>query len=332
MSSPNPEPKSLQEAIIYFADPDNCVNYIAVRRWPDGVSCPTCGRKDVTYYPDRRVWQCRTRHPKRQFSVKVGTVLEDSPLGLDKWLAVMWMIANCKNGISSWEIHRSFRITQKCAWHMMHRVRLAMQDGDGMLSGEVEVDETFIGGKARNMHAKDRKRKIHGTGGTDKAMVLGMVERGGKVRANVVERRTKKELQARVRETVEAGAAIFSDELKSYEGLDDDYKHAVINHAIEYVNGNTHTNTIENFWSLLKRGLHGTYVSVEPFHLFRYIDEQAFRYNNRNDMNDADRFSAVVSQIAGKRLTYAELTGKVGETPEPTVTEVKRFEPEWEPF
>jgi transposase-like protein len=158
-----------------------------------------------------------------------------------------------------------------------------------------------------------------------------MVERGGKVRANVVERRTKHELQAHVRETVEAGAAIFSDELKSYEGLDDDYKHAVINHAIEYVNGNTHTNTIENFWSLLKRGLHGTHVSVEPFHLFRYIDEQAFRYNNRKDMNDADRFSADVSQIAGKRLTYSELTGKVGETTEPTVIEIKPVEPEWEP-
>jgi transposase-like protein len=325
-------PKTLQAAIIYFADPDNCLNYLVARRWPNGVACPNCDRKDVTFIAARRVWQCKARHPKAQFSVKVGTIFEDSPLSLSKWLPAVWMIASCKNGISSWELHRALGVTQKTAWFMLHRIRLAMQEGDGKLSGEVEVDETFIGGKARNMHAKDRKKKIHGTGGTDKAMVLGMVERGGKVRATVVERRTKSELQAHVRQTVEAGAAIFSDELKSYEGLDDDYKHAVINHAIEYVNGNTHTNTIENFWSLLKRGLHGTYVSVEPFHLFRYIDEQAFRYNNRNDMNDGDRFSAVVSQIAGKRLTYSELTGKVGETPEPTVIEVKRIEPEWEPF
>jgi transposase-like protein len=325
-------PKTLQEAIVYFADADNCVSYLVARRWPNGVTCPTCGRSDVTFIAARRVWQCKTRHPKAQFSVKVGTIFEDSALPLSKWLAAIWMITNCKNGVSSWEIHRSLGITQKCAWHMMHRVRLAMQDGDGMLSGEVEVDETFIGGKARNMHESKRRRVITGTGGKDKAMVLGMVERGGKVRANVVDRRTKKELQAHVRETVEAGAAIFSDELKSYEGLDKDYTHAVINHAIEYVNGNTHTNTIENFWSLLKRGLHGTYVSVEPFHLFRYIDEQAFRYNNRNDMNDSERFSAVVSQVAGKRLTYAELTGKVGETSEPPVTSIQPVDQPWEPF
>jgi transposase-like protein len=334
MSDPKPEPKSLQEAILYFADPDNCVNYIAVRRWPDGVSCPTCDRKDVTYFSARRVWQCKTKHPKRQFSVKVGTIFEDSPLGLDKWLAVMWMIANCKNGISSWEIHRSFRITQKCAWHMLHRVRLAMQEGDGMmmLDGEVEVDETFIGGKARNMHAAKRRQKITGTGGKDKEIVFGMVERGGKVRATHVSTRGKKELQEEIRNNISAGAAIFSDELKSYDGLDADYQHAVINHAVEYVNGNVHTNTMENFWSLLKRGLHGTYVSVEPFHLFRYIDEEAFRYNNRKEMGDADRFSAVVSQVAGKRLTYAELTGKVGETAEPSVISIAPVEPEWEPF
>jgi len=312
------EPQTLQQAIVYFADKDNCLNYVAVRRWPDGVSCPTCGRKDVTFMASRRMWQCKGRHPKAQFSVKVGTIFEDSALGLDKWLMAMWMVANCKNGVSSWEIHRAIGITQKCAWHMLHRIRLAMQGEDGgKLCGEVEVDETFIGGKARNMHASKRKENIHGRGPTDKAIVFGMVERGGRVRATHVNSRQGEELQEHIRQCVEAGAAIFSDELASYEGLGDDYRHDIINHAVEYVNGNTHTNTIENFWALLKRGLHGTYISVEPFHLFRYIDEQAFRYNNRRDMNDGDRFSAVVSQIAGKRLTYSELTGKVGETPEP---------------
>jgi transposase-like protein len=225
------------------------------------------------------------------------------------------MITNCKNGISSWEIHRAVGVTQKTAWFMLHRVRLAMQSrSGGKLGGEVEVDETFIGGKSRNMHKNKRAEKIHGTGGADKAIVLGMVERDGKIRAIHIDKRRKKELQDAIRENVEAGSAIFSDELKSYVGLSDSYDHAVINHAVEYVSGNVHTNTIENFWSLLKRGLHGTYVSVEPFHLFRYIDEQAFRYNNRKNMNDSQRFSAVVSQITGKRLTYSHLIGRDGST------------------
>ncbi|MEK6371151.1 MAG: IS1595 family transposase [Acidobacteriota bacterium] len=326
------DPQTLQQAIVYFSNPNNCVSYIVARRWPDGVVCPTCGRKDVTAIPARRVWQCKTRHPKCQFSVKVGTIFEDSPLGLDKWLMAMWMLTNCKNGTSSWEIHRAIGISQKCAWHMMHRIRLAMQDSGGMLSGEVEIDETFIGGKARNMHASKRREKIHGRGPTDKAIAFGMVERGGRVRASAALSRQAEDLQPTIREHVEAGAAIFTDELKSYQGLSADYRHAVINHAVEYVNGNIHTNTIENFWALLKRGLHGTYVSAEPFHLFRYLDEQAFRFNNRRDMNDGDRFSAVVSQIAGKRLTYAELTGKVGERIEPTVTEARPVEQPWEPF
>jgi transposase-like protein len=329
------EPQTLQQAIVYFTDPDNCLNYLSARRWPNGqVVCPNCGSDKVTFMASRRVWQCKARHSKSQFSIKVGTIFEDSPLGLDKWLPAVWMIANCKNGVSSWEIHRALGVTQKTAWFMLHRIRLAMQGEDGgKLCGEVEVDETFIGGKARNMHAAKRREKIHGRGPGDKAIAFGMVERGGKVKATSVGTRQKGELQAHIRECVEAGSAIFSDELKSYSGLEDDYQHAVINHAIEYVNGNTHTNTIENFWSLLKRGLHGTYVSVEPFHLFRYIDEQAFRYNNRKEMNDGDRFSAVVSHVAGKRLTYAELTGKVGETAEPTVTGVRPIEPQpWEPF
>lgn len=311
--------KTLQQAIVYFSNPDNCIAYLSARRWPDGVvKCPNCGSENVTYMASRRVWQCKARHPKAQFSIKVGTIFEDSPLGLDKWLPAIWMIAGCKNGISSYEIHRALGVTQKTAWFMLHRIRLAMQGKDGgKLCGEVEVDETLIGGKARNMHKSKRAEKITARGPKDKEIVFGMVERGGKIRVAHVETRTGEELQSHIRQCVEAGAAIFSDELLSYAGLSADYRHDIINHAVEYVNGNTHTNTIENFWALLKRSLHGTYVSVEPYHLFRYIDEQAFRYNNRKDMHGGDRFSAVVSQIAGKRLTYSELTGKVGETPEP---------------
>ncbi len=304
------EPTTLQEAIVYFSNPDNCLDYLVARRWADGVICPTCGSKDVRF-TTRRMWECRNIHPRRQFSIKIGTVLEDSPIGLDKWLMAMWMIANCKNGISSYEIARDLHITQKSAWFMLHRIRRAMQEQSiGKLSGEVEVDETFIGGKARNMHIAQRKRRITGTGTKDKTAVMGIVERGGNVRTTVVGNRKKQTLQEEVKKHVEAGSALYSDELKSYDGLEGEYAHQVINHAVAYVDGKIHTNTLENFWSLLKRGLHGTYVSVEPFHLFRYLDEQAFRYNNRKQLDDAGRFSLVVSQIVGKRLTYASLTGK----------------------
>jgi hypothetical protein len=309
------EINTLQEAILYFSNPDNCLSFLVARRWPNGAVCPTCGSKNVSFVASRRLWQCKARHPKCQFSAKVGTIFEDSPIGLDKWLTAMWMAANCKNGISSYEVARDLGVTQKTAWFMLHRIRLALQnERGGKLGGEVEVDETFIGGKARNMHRERRERVITGTGGKDKAVVLGLAERGGSVRAFVVDNRRKREVQRRVREHVAAGAVLFSDELKSYQGLAPEYRHAVINHAIEYVNGNVHTNTMENFWSLLKRGLRGTYVSVEPFHLFRYLDEQAFRYNYRKDMGDGDRFRLAASQIVGKRLTYSEVTGKVGET------------------
>jgi transposase-like protein len=307
---------TLQEAIVYFSNPVNCREYVVARRWRKGVVCPRCGGENVAFQEKYNRWQCNKRHDRRQFTVKTGTIFEDSSLGLDKWLTTMWMIANCKNGISSWEIHRAIGVTQKTAWFMLHRIRLAMQgENTGKLAGEIEVDESFIGDLSPFMHKDKRERVIKGTGGKDKTAVMGMVERGGQVRAFVVEDRTKKEVQQKIREHIEAGSAIFSDELQSYDGLDVDYRHAVINHAVEYVNGNIHTNSIENFWSLLKRGLKGTYVSVEPFHLFRYIDEQAFRYNARKaNGGDWERCSELVSNILGKRLTYAELTGKLGET------------------
>jgi transposase-like protein len=310
-------PTTLQEAVIFYSDFENCRQFVMNLRWPDGkVKCPRCGGEDVAYLPNARVFKCYQKHPQQKFSLKVGTIFEDSPLGLDKWLPVMWLLVNCKNGVSSWEIHRHVGVTQKTAWFMLQRGRLAMQDDNsgGKLGGEVEVDETFIGGKARNMHKSKREEKITGRGPEGKEIVFGMVERGGKVIAGHVDSRKKKDLQPLIRARVEAGAAIFSDELKSYSGLEADYQHAVIDHAVEYVNGNVHTNTMENFWSLLKRGLHGTYISVEPFHLFRYIDEQAFRYNNRIDMNDSDRFVTVMKQIVGKRVTYKELIGKNDES------------------
>jgi transposase-like protein len=259
-------PATLQEAMIHFADFENCKAFMVELRWRDGkVLCPHCGSTNVDYLPNARLYKCYEKHPRQKFSLKVGTILEDSPIALEKWLPVMWMLVNSKNGVSSWEIHRAMGVSQKTAWFMLQRGRLAMQDewSGGKLGANgsgVEVDESFIGAKARNMHADAKARKLQGRrGGTQgKAIVAAVLERGGKVRAKVVDRRKKKDLQAFVREHVEPKSALYSDALKSYEGLDGEYAHQVIDHALTYVDGQVHTNGMENFWSLLKRG------SMEP--------------------------------------------------------------------
>ncbi len=303
---------TLQEAIIHFSSFENCKAQMMELRWPDGVvKCPRCNSERVLWIEKARVWKCYGKHHHAKFSLKTGTIFEDSPIGLDKWLAALWLVVNCKKGVSSCESARDLGVTQKTAWFMNHRLRYALKDGGfGKLSGEVEADETFIGAKARNMHADKRARRITGTGPKDKTAVMGILERGGNVRTTVVPDRKKKTLQAEIKKHVEAGSALYSDALMSYDGLSAEYAHQVIDHAVSYAEGNVHTNGLENFWSLLKRGINGTYVSVEPFHLFRYLDEQSFRYNNRKEMSDFDRFKLALSQITGKRLTYEHLTGK----------------------
>ncbi len=304
-------PKTLQRAIIYFSDPDTCQRYMIDVRWPDGkVTCPTCGAEKITYLARQRRWKCYGKHPKAQFSIMVGTIFEDSHLALDKWMMAMWMIANCKNDVSSCEIARDLGITQKSAWHMLQRIRLAMRVGSfEKPGGHVEIDETFIDGKTRNMHRADRARKIHGTGGRGKVAVMGLLERHGEVRTVVVGNTRRKTLEKHVNEHCEKGSFVYTDGLKSYNNLANEYVHGVIDHAEKYVEGNTHVNGIESFWALLKRGLGGTYISVESFHLFRYLDEQSFRFNNRK-LSDSERFSIVAKQVIGRRLTYSELTGK----------------------
>jgi transposase-like protein len=302
------QPTNLLEAIRYFSDLDVATEFVAKLRWPNGPVCPACGGVEHSYLTTRRIWKCRAC--KKQFSVKVGTIFEDSPLGLDKWLPAVWLIANSKNGISSHELGRALGTTQKSAWFMLHRIRLAMQTGSfEKFSGIVEVDETYIGEKARNMHKSVRKQKITGTGPGNKTVVLGMIERGGQVRAEVVANTRRSTVQPRVRNSVEIGASVFTDSAGGYSGLDADYDHRVVDHAVQYVDGQVHTNYMENFWSLLKRGLHGTYISVQPFHLFRYLDERVFAFNMR-DLTDLGRFTAVLTACAGRRLTYAELTGQ----------------------
>lgn len=303
-------PANLLEAVRYFSDLNVANEYVATLRWPNGPVCPRCGGKEHSFVSTRRVWKCKAC--KRQFSVKVGTIFEDSPLGLDKWLPAIWLAANSKNGISSHELARALGVTQKSAWFMLHRIRLAMRDETfSMLSGEVEVDETYIGGKARNMHASKRKEIPSGRSLVgNKTPVLGMIERGGKVQARVIGDLRRRSLQSHITDVVEPGAAVYTDAFASYKGLGRDYDHRTVDHAVAYVDGNVHTNFIENFWSLLKRGLHGTYVSVEPFHLFRYLDERMFTFNMR-DLTDLGRFSLIVGQVAGRRLTFAQATGKV---------------------
>jgi transposase-like protein len=309
-------PKTLQQAIVYFSNPEVAHAEMVKFRWPDGVvRCPQCGSDKVWYTASRRVWQCAEgKHLRRQFTVKVGSIMEDSPLGIDKWLIALWLIVNCKNGISSYELHRDIGVTQKTAWFMLHRIRLAMQeDGGGKIAGEVEVDETYIGGAARFMHKEKRRRVQPGRSTTGKVAVMGLLSRHtekgkSRMRYTMLGRSLRKHnVQGKVREHVEAGSTLNTDAYPSYEGLSADYIHNVIDHAEAYVRGQVHTNGCENFWSLLKRALKGTYVSVEPFHLFRYLDEQCFRFNQRT-LTDAERFVLTAASAFGKRLTFKQLT------------------------
>jgi transposase-like protein len=316
------KPKTLLEAIQAYGDVDFALGESADSRWPKGVACVHCGADAPMFLKTRKIWKCSKC--RKQFSFKAGTLLEDSPIGLNKWLPAIWMIANARNGISSHELGRALGVTQKTAWFMLHRIRLAMQDGltGGSLSGDVEIDETFIGGKVRNMH-KSRKVRVQKEGRHEggKTIVMGMLERGKAVRATVIPDRTKNTMKPIVLANVERGSQVYTDEWQAKWSMDGEYTHNVINHLEAYVKGNVHTNGIENFWSLLKRGIHGTYVSIEPFHLFRYVDEQAFRYNNRKHtdgevVSDYERFKRALNQVVGRRLTYRELIGKEGETPE----------------
>ena len=326
-------PTTLQQAIQIFSDYENCREFMVALRWPDGkVLCPRCESDKVGYLDKAKVYVCYAGHKKAKFSLKVGTVFEDSPIPLEKWLPCVWLLVNAKNGMSSWELHRALGVTQKTAWFMLHRVRAALKTGGfgqnfklgGNEGGPVEVDETFIGGKVKNMH-RDRAARFaaesgHRGGPNGKTAVMGLLDRDlRQVRAKVVPNVRRETLQREVLKEVKHGSRVYTDGHMGYDNLHHKFVHEFVDHTEKYVDGQVHTNGLENFWSLLKRTLGGTYVAVEPFHLERYIDEQIFRFNNRatpdNPLNDADRFTLALSQIVGKRLTYSELTGKDATTP-----------------
>lgn len=310
-------PETLTGAITHFANPDTSLAFMVSLRWSDGViRCPRCQWDKNSFLSTRRLWKCKGC--AKQFSVKVGTIFEDSPLGLEKWLPAVWVIVNAKNGVSSCELARSLGVTQKTAWFMLHRIRLALQNGSFVkdkFSGTVEVDESYIGGRARNMHAKVKREKVKGTGNKALTPVQGLLQRSTKDRASqvvmqVVESTKRPELQGNVRKYVLKGTEVHTDALRSYTGLAEDFNHKVVDHAECYVKDGVHTNGLENYWCLLKRTIKGTYVSVEPFHLFRYLDEQNFRFNERKDKDgDKGRFLTAMAGIIGKRLTWNKLTG-----------------------
>jgi transposase-like protein len=326
-------PKTLQQAIQHFSDEQTCIDAVAEMRWMNGVTCVFCQEGSPYYLKTQKRWKCRKC--RKQFSVKVASIFEDSAISLTKWLPALWLLVNCKNGISSYELAKDLGITQKSAWFVLQRLRLALKARDFSTKmgsnegGAVEVDETFVGGKLKNMHRKraadlqmarvDYKTNEYHTRHANKTAVFGLFDRESRqVRAKVVKNVKRETLQNEILNNIHHGATVYSDQAVAYDKLKENYIHETVNHVTAYVEGNVHTNCLENFWSLMKRNLAGTYVAVEPFHLDRYLDEQMFRFNNRatkdNPLDDADRFLIALSQVANKRLTYAELTGKVGTT------------------
>ncbi len=304
-------PVDLLDAIRYFADPDICRQFLVEARWPNGVTCPRkgCGSMQAWFINARGgIWRCKGCG--KQFSVKVGTIFEDSPLGLDKWLPAVWLLTAATKGVSSHRLAHALSITQKTAWFMEHRIRLALRNGNGFdkpMTGEIEADTTGIGGKEKNKHA--HKRLHRGTGNAGKAIVFGLLARHGEVRAKSVPNEQADTLQPVIRQNVATGEVLYTDQAAGFRGLQRDYAHDVINHAEEFVRGRVHTNGIENFWSNFKRRIYGTHHFVMPWHLDRYLDDATFRFNTRKE-SDGARFAEACARTDGRRLTWKQLTGK----------------------
>lgn len=309
-------PRTLLQAVRYFSDLALCEKYMRSIKWPAGdIACPNCGASGdrIGEVATRSVLRCKDC--RKMIYTKEGTIFQDSPLGLDKWFVAMWFVANCKNGISSHELGRALGVTQKTAWFMCHRIREAMQIEDPeKFKGPTEADTTYIGGKAASMHREVKERKIKGRGASGKAIVTGVLKRTNKrypsqVRCEVAGADDAAKLLPVVRRNVQFGEEVFTDSATAYSGLADTQIHRAVDHSVRYAEGIVHVNGMENFWALLKRGIVGTYVAVAVFHLFRYVGEQAFRFNERT-MDDLGRFLVVLHGAVGKRLTWRVLTNQ----------------------
>jgi len=288
--------------MMHFSDKETCKSYLAEMRWSNGITCPHCSHYKI--YTMKNNYKCAGC--RKQFSVTKGTIFENSPIPLQKWFAAIWLITSHKKGISSLQLHRDIGVTQKTAWFMLHRLRNCFGIEDEKLENTVEADETYVGGKNKDRHESKKIKGTQGRSTKDKAAVLGMVERGGKVKAVKVPDVSAETLTTEILSNVKDGAKVYSDEWVGYNGLDAIYKHAIVNHsAKEYVNGDVHTDTIEGFWSLLKRGIIGIYHFTSKKHLQKYLNAFAYRYNTRH-FECSQRFSNMLA-MSNVRLTYKEL-------------------------
>lgn len=300
--------KNLAELTSYFKTDQSCREYLEEMRWHGKPVCPHCNHDESYKFADGRYYKCKACRQK--FTVTIGTIFEDTKIGLRKWFIAIYIFSSHKKGISSCQLAKDVGVTQKSAWHMLHRIRFAFGINEpDMLTDEVEVDETYIGGKAKNMHKSVREKKIKGRGASGKTPVLGLVERNGRVIAKPVPNTEADTLLPIVRERVALGSSIFTDEFPAYNKLDKDYAHASVNHSAGvYVDGNIHTNTIDGYWSLLKRGIFGIYHQVSSKHLHRYCAEFDYRYNTRRN-GEVQRFDNALKHTDG-RLMYKVLTAK----------------------
>lgn len=297
---------NLVDLMQKFPDEKSCVEHLRAIRWKDGEYCPYCGNEKVYHFKDGKTFKCASC--RKRFSIRVGTIFEDSPLPLQKWFVAIYLITSHKKGISSVQLAKDIGVTQKTAWFMLHRLRHAIKTKSFYrpLKNEVEVDETYIGGKEKNKHKSKRVEGSQGRSTKTKTPVVGMVERNGKLKAKVVNDTKSKTIKDLIISNVVFGSKIITDEFRSYFGLDFLYQHLFVKHSEgEYVNGIAHTNTIENFWSILKRGIVGIYHFVSKKHLSRYLDEFTFRYNTRG-MTEEDRFNYLLANCNG-RLAYEQL-------------------------
>lgn len=306
------ELKTLQQALVYFSNEENARKAAIELIWPDGITCSHCGSRKYHWIELQERWKCKLCH--LPFSIKNKTLMENSHYPIGVWMSAIWMFASARNGVSAREISRTLGISRKAAWFLMHRIRTAMETGTFQkLSGTVEVDETYVGGKAKNMHKKKKEQMPKGRGAVGKAIVMGMRSRDGQVVTKVITDTKRKTLHGEIQNTVKKGSKVYTDSLPAYRRLGKKgYTHKSVDHSNgEYVRGKVHTNGIENVWSLFKRHMRGTYVSVSPKHLQRYADEQAFRHNVLK-LTDNERVQKIIDGLIGKRLTFDELTGQQG--------------------